>query len=39
MPTHKKPESERFKGPAKYAGYSLARLTLSPELDLTVLNR
>jgi len=29
MPTHKKPESERFKGLAKYAEYLLARAVVS----------
>ena len=29
MPTHKKPEAERFKGPAKYAEYLVARVLVS----------
>lgn len=29
MPTHKKPESERFKGPAKYVEYFFARALVS----------
>jgi len=29
MPTHKKTESERFKGPAKYAEYLLAHTVVS----------
>jgi len=36
MPTHKKPESERFKGPAKYAEYLLARAVVSLLLRLPI---